>query len=83
VRAGARLTWAGVHGPMLGGGRRQPQTPGDITWCHWRHSYGRNVMVGMTKKTSVFPLRLRSSEPRELVRLVAEHDHISQNELIE
>jgi len=40
-------------------------------------------MVGMTKKTSVFPLRLRSSEPRELVRLVAEHDHISQNELIE
>ena len=40
-------------------------------------------MVGMTKKVSVFPLRLRSSELRELARLVAEHDHISQNELIE
>ena len=40
-------------------------------------------MDGMTKKVSVFPLRLRSSELRELARLVAEHDHISQNELIE
>ena len=40
-------------------------------------------MVGMTKKVSAFPLRLRSSELRELARLVAEHDHISQNELIE
>ncbi|MHB1475800.1 MAG: hypothetical protein ACYCV4_19680 [Dermatophilaceae bacterium] len=37
----------------------------------------------MTKKVSAFPLRLRSSELRELARLVAEHDHISQNELIE
>src|SRR5450759_68538 len=41
------------------------------------------MMVGMTKKVSAFPLRLRSSELRELARLVAEHDHISQNELIE
>lgn len=41
------------------------------------------MMGGMTKKVSVFPLRLRSSELRELARLVAEHDHISQNELIE
>lgn len=37
----------------------------------------------MTKKVSVFPLRLRSSELRELARVVAQHDHISQNELIE
>lgn len=37
----------------------------------------------MTKRVSAFPLRLRSSELRELARLVAEHDHISQNELIE
>lgn len=41
------------------------------------------MMVGMTKKASAFPLRLRSSQLRELARLVAEHDHISQNELIE
>jgi hypothetical protein len=41
------------------------------------------MIVGMTKKVSAFPLRLRSSELRELARLVAEHDHISQNELIE
>jgi hypothetical protein len=37
----------------------------------------------MTKRGSVFPLRLRSSGLRELARVVAEHDHISQNELIE
>ena len=37
----------------------------------------------MTKGGSVFPLRLRSSGLRELTRVVAEHDHISQNELIE
>lgn len=37
----------------------------------------------MTKLGSVFSLRLRSSGLRELARVVAEHDHISQNELIE
>ena len=37
----------------------------------------------MAKPASVFPLRLRSSGLRDLARAVAEHDHISQNELIE
>ena len=41
------------------------------------------MMVGMTKKASAFPLRLRSSQLQELARVVAAHDHISQNELIE
>jgi len=40
-------------------------------------------MGGVTDSPSVFPLRLRDPRLRELVREVAEHEHISQNELIE
>jgi len=37
----------------------------------------------MTQARPVFPLRLRDATLRDLVREVADRDHISQNELIE
>jgi hypothetical protein len=37
----------------------------------------------MTSSPPAFPLRLRDSGLRELLRRVAEHDGISQNELVE
>jgi hypothetical protein len=40
-------------------------------------------MVGMADRVPTFPLRLRNPRLRLLLREVAEHEHISQNELIE